>query len=1048
MKKIIILPLVILFLIVSFETAFNQSKGEVRKLVEQGKQALQHGMYLEAIGHFEKAIEICKENDKPKCVAWNLHRIGKAYFALNQFDKALENHEKALEIFKEIDLPKGRASTLDDIGSIYHVRSQYNEALDYHKKALEIYKEIDFPRGRAKNLGKIGGAYHALGQFNEALKYYEESLRISTEINDKMGTARTLNNIGNIHLAFGRYIKALNYFKDALEISKEINQPTRIAKSLGNIGVAYQLRGQYDEAIKHYKKSLNIFRELNQPSLISRELQHIGNVYFAHGRYDQALEYFEEALKTYRKQNQPFNIGKLLNNIGRVNMSMGRYDQSLEYYKEALKIFREINKKSHIPRSLQNMGDVYLALGQHNEALNYYGESLEIFRELNQPKRIAKNLKKIGWVYFHLKDYQKAEVFFEKAEREGKKKKAGRDFGRVYISNAKGQYEESLKFLEEMPPEWRDTDHYMIRYYTQRGLALKGIGKLSDASGDFLKVVSLIEEIRERIKGEKKGFFGVGERMRAYRTLVSTLSERVIKGEKEDSRFISYGKNLASAAFYFSESTKARTLLEAMSESERIKQRVAIPEDLRKKEESLFNQISAIDSKWEEIYEKGGEYLKEFKKRKEELTFELNSLIKELREKYPRYAALHYPKPFPPEDLPLRSNEVLLEYALGDEASYLFLVRKGGVERILKIPMGREALDAKVKAFMKPLNILSFKKFSVKKAKELYNILLSPALKDIKESDKIIIIPDGILGLLPFEALVMKEGKGVNDSIYVGDNYNMTYYQSATVLALQRLLKDVTAKKPFFALGNPIYNEKDRRYMAYKEGKSKPVRLAKNREEYAYRSLAASVDWGKTSRGDEKGKELMYLPLPETEDEVKAIAKLFNVEPKPPDVLLDVSANETSFWKSPLNEYRYIHFATHADSAGMVQGIQEPFILLGQVENKGKDDGFLSLTEVLGLNLDSDIVVLSACVTGRGKMIEGEGVANFARAFQHAGARSVLVSLWEVSSMEAVEYMKTFYAYLKAGKGKGEAMKLARGKIKSKNPNPFYWAVFILHGES
>ena len=1047
MKRIIILPLIVLFLIVSFETAFSQ-KGEVRKLVEQGKKALQHGMYLEAIGHFEKAMEICKEFDNPKCVAWNLHRIGKAYFVLNQFDKALEYQEKALEIFKEIDLPKGRASTLDSIGSIYHARSRYNEALDYHKKALEIFKEIDFPRGRAKNLRQIGVAYHALGQFNEALKYYEEALRISTEINDKMGAAKTLDHIGMIHLAFGRYLKALNYFENALEIFKEINQPTWIAKGLGNIGVVYRLRGQYDEAIKYYKKSLNIFRELNQPSLIGRELQHIGNVYFAHGRYDQALEYLEEALKTYRKQNQPFHTARLLNNIGRVNMAMGRYDQSLEYYKEALKIFREINKKSHIPRSLQNMGDVYLALGQHNKALNYYGESLEIFRELNQPKRIAKNLKKIGWVYFRLKDYQKAEEFFKIAEREKKKKKAGRDFGMVYLSNAKGRYEEALKLLEKMPPEWRDTDHYRIRYYTQRGLALKGTGKLMGASEDFLKVVSLIEEIRERIKGEKKGFFGVGERTKAYRSLVSTLSERVIKGEKEDSRFNSYGKNLASAAFYFSESTKARTLLEAMSESERIKQTVAIPEDLRKKEESLFNQISAIDSKWEDIYEKGGEYLKEFKKRKEELIFELNGLIKELRKKYPRYAALHYPKPFPPEDLPLRGNEVLLEYALGDDASYLFLVRKGGVKSILKIPMGKEALDAKVKAFMKPLNILSFKKFSVKGAKELYNILLSPALKDIKESDKIIIIPDGILGLLPFEALVIKEGKGVDDSIYVGDRYNMTYYQSATVLALQRLLKDVTAKRTFFALGNPIYNEKDRRYIAYKEGKTKPVRLAKNVEEYAFRSLAASVDWGKTSKDDKRRGELMYLPLPETEDEVKAIAKLFNIQPKPPDVLLDVSANETSFWKSPLNEYRYIHFATHADSAGMVQGIQEPFILLGQVENKGKDDGFLTLTEVLGLNLDSDIVVLSACVTGRGKMIEGEGVANFARAFQHAGARSVLVSLWEVASMEAVEYMKTFYAYLKAGKGKGEAMKLARGKIKSKNPNPFYWAVFILHGES
>jgi len=97
--------------------------------------------------------------------------------------------------------------------------------------------------------------------------------------------------------------------------------------------------------------------------------------------------------------------------------------------------------------------------------------------------------------------------------------------------------------------------------------------------------------------------------------------------------------------------------------------------------------------------------------------------------------------------------------------------------------------------------------------------------------------------------------------------------------------------------------------------------------------------------------------------------------------------------------------------------------------------------------LNADMVVLSACVTGLGKEVEGEGVVNFARAFQQAGAKAVVVSLWEVASKPAVEYMKTFYNYLKSGKSRAEAMKLARAEIKTKYPSPFYWAVFILHGE-
>ncbi|MCX5814571.1 MAG: CHAT domain-containing protein, partial [Proteobacteria bacterium] len=181
--------------------------------------------------------------------------------------------------------------------------------------------------------------------------------------------------------------------------------------------------------------------------------------------------------------------------------------------------------------------------------------------------------------------------------------------------------------------------------------------------------------------------------------------------------------------------------------------------------------------------------------------------------------------------------------------------------------------------------------------------------------------------------------------------------------------------------------------------------------------------------------------------EVRQIAKLFNAPPNPPDILLGINANETTFKQTPLADYRYLHFATHGDLPGKLQGINEPFLLLGQVENQGNDNGFLTLSKALGLKLDADMVVLSACMTGRGKVMEGEGVVNFARAFQHAGARSVVVSLWEVASQETVEYMTTFYRYLKDGKSRSEALSLTRNAMKKKYPNPFYWAPFVLYGE-
>mgnify|MGYP001611893589 FL=1 len=787
-------------------------------------------------------------------------------------------------------------------------------------------------------------------------------------------------------------------------------------------------------------------------------------------------------MKIFREIKTPKYIASILLNKGVVYYELGQYHEALKYYDESLKIFREIKtpQYSGISENLLVIGLVYKSLGQYQEALKYYDESLKIQRDNLSSGSIAAELDYIGYVYLALKDYKRAEALFKDAEDERTKKgiKKFGNSGLVELYIAAGKDDEAIKLLKEMMPRWFDSPSDQMLYHTQHGLSLKGAKRLGEASGEFLKAITLTEEIRQMVKGEKTGFLGAGRyssRIRSYKGLMSALSERAIKGERIDNEFTAYGKDLASSAFYFAESTKARTLLEAMAESAKRYISAGLPPEITKKEEEILNQLSAIENQWNETYKKGEEAMKRLVERKKGLTAGLNNLIAELRQGYPRYAAIYYPKPIPPEELPLKEDEVLLEYALGDDAGYLFVVSgtagpSRGVKRIIKIPLSREALEEKVKSFMEPMNTRRRERFSINEARGLYDILLSEALKEIDSEErglkkeaggnkKIIIVPDGILGLLPFEALVIKEGNGIKDSLYVGDRYIISYYQSATVLALKRTTKRDKADKALFALGNPVYSKEDPRYIAWKESaqpsgrldvhdeKEKGELIASASNKYSFRDLALKSKWGKTTEADTTGSKVEFTPLPETEIEIKEIARIMDVSPKPPDILFSVIANETELKKTGLEKYRYIHFATHASLPGMIQGINEPFILLGQVENQDGDDGFLTLSEVLNLRLNADIVVLSACVTGVGKEVEGEGVANFARAFQHAGAGSVVVSLWEVASLEAVEYMKGFYGHLKAGKGRAEALRLARNEIKARYPNPFYWAVFILHGE-
>ncbi|MBV5349765.1 CHAT domain-containing protein [bacterium] len=348
---------------------------------------------------------------------------------------------------------------------------------------------------------------------------------------------------------------------------------------------------------------------------------------------------------------------------------------------------------------------------------------------------------------------------------------------------------------------------------------------------------------------------------------------------------------------------------------------------------------------------------------------------------------------------------------------------------------------------MGPLQNQQGEGFSTVSAKELYDLLLAKAFTGVKPNEEVMIVPDGILALLPFELLVGQQGNGEEETQYVGDRYSIRYYQSAAVLALERTLKQQRAPKSLFAIGNPVFNANDRRYAAFRSGGRVLSSVTANNTGTSFRALATRKEWGKTHQEDMEAKEVVYPTLPETETEVKNIAKIFKIKVKPPDILLNMDATENRLKDVHLKDYRYLHFATHADLPGRIQGVNEPFLLLGQVDTSQKYNGFLTMSKVVGLELRADMVVLSACLTGRGKDMEGEGVANFARAFQHAGARSVLVSLWEVSSQETVEYMERFYGHLKAGKTRSEALRLARNEIKTRYPNPFIWAPFILYGE-
>ncbi len=335
-------------------------------------------------------------------------------------------------------------------------------------------------------------------------------------------------------------------------------------------------------------------------------------------------------------------------------------------------------------------------------------------------------------------------------------------------------------------------------------------------------------------------------------------------------------------------------------------------------------------------------------------------------------------------------------------------------------------------------------KFDFGSGKKLTDILLADVLPDIPKNTPLIIIPDGSLGVVPFEMFVLNDaGKIIIDNKkpqtsgaeFFGDRNPISYYQSITGLTLARTLgKQKKTQDKLLVIADPVFDKMDER--AQETGSStKPT----GAEARMYKGLMVAIEEGKMG-------ELRLPQLPLTGN----LAENLNTAFKGSCTLYTgLKADKGAFMKDiapNLRDYSKIVFATHGYFGKGLPGINEPVLVFTLVP-PGKD-GYLRMSEVMGLKMNADMVALTACQTGLGKNISGEGTMGMGRAFQYAGAKSVLMSLWSVEVGSSVDLVEGFFRNIKEGKNKLEALKLARDEIRKQGyDHPFFWASFILVGE-
>ncbi|NJL54255.1 CHAT domain-containing protein [bacterium] len=480
-----------------------------------------------------------------------------------------------------------------------------------------------------------------------------------------------------------------------------------------------------------------------------------------------------------------------------------------------------------------------------------------------------------------------------------------------------------------------------------------------------------------------------------------------------------------------SESARARTLLDLLSEAG-ADIRQGVPAALLQREKDLRQQISAREKQRLELASTAATapQAEPLKAEIDQLLQQQRQLEAEIRATSPAYAAIQYPTPLTAQQIQqqvLDPNTLLLQYALGDEQSYLWAVTPDSLQ--VHILPGRDELTAAVQRFRRATTGPSSPGSLQAATDPLSQLLLGP-VADQLPGKRLLIVPDGALHFLPFAAL---SDPNQPDAPLVA-NHELVSAAATSALASQRqtLSQRTPAPKALALLADPVFTADDPRFPA---GVRQPDQRAISGDQFNLPSRALRA-LDRLSR------------LPGTRAEAEQILALL------PDAqtrsALDFDANYNFATATDLSQYQIVHLATHGFFNPQNPELSGIILSLFDASGRPQPNGFLTLNDIFNLNLPAELVVLSACQTGQGDAIRGEGLVGLTRGLMYAGAERAVVSLWAVDDEATAALMVAFYeGILQDDLTPAAALRQAQEQIRQQEgwEHPYYWAAFTLQGE-
>lgn len=1032
-----------------------QPSPEIQSLFDKGT-AEQQSHPEAAAQLYAQALKMARDRKDRPGEAGALLRLAQP-LVFKQPQQSVTYLNQALPIFREIHDPSQEATCLMTLGDADRLLSQPQQALSCFQAARNLYQAQNNRFGQANAQNMIGLVYQGTGQVTKALENFNVSLSLLGTTEPKALRAQIFMNMGACYAALGDMSGAVAKFKESAALYHEAGEAHGEALALGDVGIGLQKMGETQEALKILLQSLQIVQTFaGNPRPTAICLYNLGLIYLDTGDLLKALEVTQQALAILQAIGDRTTAALTVSVLAEIYQNIGQWDEAMARYKQAL----DLNKDTgNVPDQIQflfDLGMIYGHTGQLSHEKECYDQALALSENVE-----LKTVK--AGVMFLLSDYLRRSGRTQEA-RDAQEK--GRDVcheigDRVQEEGAEatiGQMDAQDGQLSQAQAHYARAAEiaHQIGYVDDEALALAGIGAVEEQQHDlaaaeqtYARALALRENVRASLGSLNEAKITYqGEHVDLYQRYIALLLD-----QKQEAK-----------AFAWTQKAKARVLIDLM-QAGKVNVTRAMTEADRKQEHDLQWQEKMLAQKLETELGDLDDLQRQARpdpNRQQQARAQVESTRHQQQDIERQWRAFHdrlylrNPRLAEQRASRMASLDEVAAYLPKDTAllEYLFLAGSSGARKrdeIALFVVTQKSGRAHLQAFRTaaPTGSLDTMAVALREAcagrpntnserpyqsvsRQLYRLLIAPAMPALKGRSRLILCPDGPLWEVPFQALLMpsspsKAGmQAASRSRFLWEQFALVYSYSATgmkaALEVKRRSDRPQPSQAMLVMADPDF------------GQHAPAPLPVNR------SVTSSLEQPTARDFYVRGGRLGALPY--TRVEANAIRASF-----PEATLKTGTKAQESLVKQVGSHYRYLHFATHAlfnDAAPMLSGI-----VFATPPQNSPEDGILTVRELFDMNLTADMLVLSACETARGSQKPGEGLIGLSWAAFVAGVPTQVVSQWSVDDAATATLMGAFYRGVKQGMTKEVALRNAALSLlrDGTHSHPFYWAPFVLFGD-